>query len=175
MHAATNLCAIPSYFDPYWSFVFDRWVFVNQAFTIHWMKVKIPIHLYTGNHVIAMLNAQEKYENLSESVKDISEEIKSIKSITIDGHKFEIEIFYGGRHEVPCNLCRYTICKCYLFLYMVQMPSWEEAWYLTIMVHHRRSQNNQRNPRCHWKKKDLKYGCIDQPLFPSIEHFQHVI
>jgi len=43
-----------------------------------------------------MLNAQEKYENLSVSVKDISEETKSIKSITIDGHKFENTFFMGA-------------------------------------------------------------------------------
>ena len=40
-----------------------------------------------GNHIIALLNSQEKYEYLSEVVKDITSDIKSIKSLTIDGQK----------------------------------------------------------------------------------------
>jgi len=36
------------------------------------------------NHVIAMLNSQEKYEHLSEAVKDIANEIKITKSVAIN-------------------------------------------------------------------------------------------
>ena len=47
----------------------------------------------SGNHTTAMLNSQEKYEYLSQAVKDIANEIQSIQSITIDGHKFNIQFF----------------------------------------------------------------------------------
>ena len=50
----------------------------------------------TGNHVIAMFNTQEKYEYLSGAVKDLSNEIQSIQTITIDGHQFKIEFFLGA-------------------------------------------------------------------------------
>ena len=46
-----------------------------------------------GNHVIAMLNAQENYEHLSVAVKDIAEEVKLIKSIQIDGHEYNIKFY----------------------------------------------------------------------------------
>ena len=39
-----------------------------------------------------MLNAEEKHEHLSHTVKDIANEIQSIQSITINGHKFNIEL-----------------------------------------------------------------------------------
>ena len=39
-----------------------------------------------GNHTISMLNSQ----HLSQAVKDIGNEIQSIQSITLDGHKFNI-------------------------------------------------------------------------------------
>ena len=49
-----------------------------------------------GNHVIAMLNSQENYEHLSEAVKDIANEIELTKSITIEGHEFNIDYFLGA-------------------------------------------------------------------------------
>ena len=49
-----------------------------------------------GNHIIVMINSQEKYMHLSEAVKDIANEIKLTKSITIDGHNFNIEFFLGA-------------------------------------------------------------------------------
>ena len=49
-----------------------------------------------GNHVIAMLNAQENYDHLSVAMKDIAEEINLIKSISIDGHEYNIKFRMGG-------------------------------------------------------------------------------
>ena len=49
-----------------------------------------------GNHVIAMVNAQESYEHLSVAMRDIAEEINLIKSIDIDGHKYNIKFYLGG-------------------------------------------------------------------------------
>ena len=50
----------------------------------------------SGNHVIAMFNAEEKYEYLSGAVKYIANEIQSTQSITIDGHEFNIEFYLGA-------------------------------------------------------------------------------
>ena len=49
-----------------------------------------------GNHIIVMINSQEKYMHLSKAVKDIANKIKLIKSITINGHNFNIEFFLGA-------------------------------------------------------------------------------
>ena len=53
----------------------------------------------SGNHVIAMFNAEEKYEYLSGAVKDITNEIQSTQSITIDGHEFNIEFYLRANME----------------------------------------------------------------------------
>jgi len=57
-----------------------------------------------GNDVIAMLNAQEKYEHLSEALKDIANEIESLKSIKINGHNFRIEFSLSAdmKHLAIC-------------------------------------------------------------------------
>ena len=47
----------------------------------------------SGNHVIAMLNSQDNYEHLSKEVKDIANAIELTKSITIEGHEFNIQFF----------------------------------------------------------------------------------
>ena len=49
-----------------------------------------------GNHVIALLNSQENYEHLSVALNDIAEEIKLIKSISIDGHEYNIKFYLGA-------------------------------------------------------------------------------
>ena len=43
-----------------------------------------------------MLNAQESYEHFTVAIKDIAEEIDLIKSIDIDGHKYNIKFYLGG-------------------------------------------------------------------------------
>ena len=50
----------------------------------------------SGNHIISMLNAQEKYEYLSQALMDIADEIQSVQTITVDGHEFNIEFYLGG-------------------------------------------------------------------------------
>ena len=48
------------------------------------------------NHIIAMINSQEKYIHLSEAVTDIANDIQLTKLITVDGHEFNIEFFLGA-------------------------------------------------------------------------------
>ena len=65
-----------------------------------------------------MLNAQESYEHLTVAIKDIAEEIDLIKSIDIDGHKYNIKFYLGGdiKYLAIClgiqatNACIW--CKC---------------------------------------------------------------
>ena len=58
-----------------------------------------------GYHVIVMLNAQESYEHLSVAVKDIAEEIKLIKSISIE---YNIKFYLGADMKIFGNLPWYT-------------------------------------------------------------------
>lgn len=44
-----------------------------------------------GNHTIALLNAGEDYDQLSELLEDIQDEIKQLKSITVDDVAYTIK------------------------------------------------------------------------------------
>ena len=129
-----------------------------------------------GNHVIALLNAQEKYEYLSEAVKDIASEIKSIKFLTIDGQNFNIKFFLcadmkflaicaGIQAANATFSCVW--CKCPA----EQRHDTSKSW-CTIEDGARTIDEIKRLALV--KNKDLKYGCIRQPLFPSIP-IDHVI
>ena len=129
-----------------------------------------------GNHVIALLNAQEKYECLSEAVKDIASDIKSIKSLTIDGHNFNIKFFLCADMKylaicagIQAANAKFSCvwCKCPAEQRHNTSKSWctiedgartiDEIKCLALVQH-----------------KDSKYGCIHQPLFPSIP-INHII
>ena len=128
------------------------------------------------NHVIAMLNSQENYEHLSEAVKDIANEIELTKSITIEGHKFNIEYFLGADMKFlaiclgieaanATYLCIW--CKCPA----ADRHNTSNSW-CSIEDGARTVEEIQKLAL--EKKRGLKYGCIQQPLFPAIP-VDHVV
>ena len=66
------------------------------AFTLINVKSKECPISPRGNHVVALINTTEDYDNLQEAVRDIEEEIKNTTSITVNDLTFEIEYFLGG-------------------------------------------------------------------------------
>lgn len=52
-----------------------------------------------GNHTIALMNAGEDYNKLSESLEDIQDEVKQLKSITVND-VYTIEFFLGADWKV---------------------------------------------------------------------------
>jgi len=49
-----------------------------------------------GCHIIALLNTTEDYDNLDDALVDIADEMKILKSITVNGIVFSLEFFLGG-------------------------------------------------------------------------------
>lgn len=49
-----------------------------------------------GNHSIALLNAEENYDDFSESLEDIQNEIKDLKSAKVNDFEYKIEYFLGA-------------------------------------------------------------------------------
>ena len=49
-----------------------------------------------GNHSIALLNAEENYDDLSKSLEDNRNEIRDLKSVKVDDNENEIEYFLGA-------------------------------------------------------------------------------
>jgi len=122
-----------------------------------------------GNHVIALVNTEEKYEQLSEALKDIEKEIQSTQYLTIDDHKFKIEYFFSAdmKYLAVClglqaANANYSCiwCKCPKQQRHDTGKTWENEL-RTI------KEITQFAPK-------KKYGCIQQPLFPSIP-IDHVI
>ena len=129
-----------------------------------------------GNHVLALLNAQEKYELLSAALKGIARDIESIKFLTIDRQNFNIKFYFCADMKylaicagIQAANAKFSCvwCKCPAEQRHDTSKSWctiedgartiEEIKQLALV-------NN----------KDLKYGCIHQPLFPSIP-IDHII
>ena len=128
-----------------------------------------------GNHVIAMLNSQENYEHLSEAVKDIANEIELTKSITIEGHKFNIEYFLGDMKFLAICLGIEAANATYSCIWC-KFPSADRhntsnSW-CSIEDGARTVEEIQKLAL--EKKRGLKYGCIQQPLFPAIP-VDHVV
>ena len=138
------------------------------AFSILNVENENP-NLPGGNHVIALVNTEEKYEQLSEALKDIEKEIQSTQYLTIDDHKFKIEYFFSAdmKYLAVClglqaANANYSCiwCKCPKQQRHDTGKTWENEL-RTI------KEITQFAPK-------KKYGCIQQPLFPSIP-IDHVI
>lgn len=133
-----------------------------------------------GNHTVAILNCKEDYEHLAESLVEISEEVRTIKSVTIDDVEYEIEWFLTADMKFLAILAgieaanaRFSCvwCKCASEDRHDTMKTWsikdtgEGARTIEEI------QELSKLPR----RKDIeKFGCTRQPLFPSIP-IHHIV
>jgi len=131
-----------------------------------------------GNHTVAILNTTEDYNCLVDPLKEITEEIKDIKSIVINDIEYTIEWFLGADLKFLA-LCtgigaansKYACiwCKC---------PSEDRhditiKWSINDMKYGARTigeiQKLSALPKSKSKNEtNEKYGCKEQPLFPFI-------
>lgn len=133
-----------------------------------------------GNHTVAIINAMEDYETLSESLMDISNEIKEIHSIEINEVQYRVEWFFTADLKflalcsgIEAANSRFACiwCKC---------PSesrynTSQKWSVTNIEEGARTIDEiQELPKLSKNKDTEKYGCIRQPLFPSIP-IDHII
>ena len=78
-----------------------------------------------GNHVLAILNIQEKYEEIREGLSDICNEVENLKTITVDRDEYLIEFLIGAdlkflalstgieaaNAKYPCVWCKCPVDK----------------------------------------------------------------
>ena len=130
-----------------------------------------------GNHTVAILNTLEDYSCLAESLKELTDEMKDIKSMTIEDITYTIEWFLGADLKFLA-LCTglsaanskyaYIWCKC---------PSEDrhitKKWSINDVEKGARTIDEIQKllalPK-HKRKQKVgeKYGCKEQPLFPFI-------
>lgn len=67
---------------------------VNIAFTI--LEEGQRACSVSGNHTVAILKVSESYEGLSAGLKDICDEASDLKSVEINGIKYDIELYLRG-------------------------------------------------------------------------------
>jgi len=50
----------------------------------------------SGNHIVALLNTTEDYDNMTEAMENVVQDIKTLKSISVNGITFSVEFFLGA-------------------------------------------------------------------------------
>ena len=144
------------------------------AFTLVNVKSKECPNSQRGNHVVALINTTEDYNNLQEAVRDIEEEIKNTTSITVNDLTFEIEYFLGGDWKFlaisaglkAANSCYPCVwCKCP----NTDRHDLSKTWSIFDGAKGARTiAEIQKLSKSAHKKGVETYGCLRQPLFPSI-------
>lgn len=133
----------------------------------------------SDHYTIALINSTENYKNLSECFEDIVSEMKNLNILKVDDYTYTIDFFLGAdmkflamctgieaaNSTYPC-----VWCKCP----STDRHDLKKTWSMTDEVNGgaRSIDEIQRCSKLKKSKKNEKYGCINQPLFPciSIDH-----
>ena len=133
-----------------------------------------------GNHTIALINTTESYDNLSESLKDLIAEISEIKSITCTNGQWDIEFFLGADLKFLAICMGIEAANSTFSCIWCKCPSGERykqdvVWSVTDTDYGARTISEIQRLSCLKKtKNNQKYGCIRNPLFPTIP-VHHVV
>ena len=133
-----------------------------------------------GNHTIALINTTENYDNLSESLKDLTTEIAELKSITCLNEQWDIEFFFGTDMKFLAICMGLEAANATFSCIWCKCPSDKRykqdiVWSVTDTNYGARTiPEIQKLSSLKKTKKNEKYGCIRNPLFPTIP-VHHVI
>ena len=58
-----------------------------------------------GNYVLAILKTTENYDNLKESLADLTEEMSKLNKVKVRGKSYNIKQFLGGDWKFPTCVC----------------------------------------------------------------------
>lgn len=58
-----------------------------------------------GNYVLAILKTSENYDNLKESLSDLTQEMLKLNKVTVEGKTYNIEYFLGGDWKFLACVC----------------------------------------------------------------------
>ena len=130
-----------------------------------------------GNHTVAILNCTEDYEDLAESLVKISNEVRMIKSVTIDDVEYGIEWFLTADMKflaiiagIEAANARFSCiwCKCV----SEDRHDTAKKWSIKNIQEGVRTIEEIKQLSKLPKRKDIeKFGCIQQPLFSiPIDH-----
>ena len=141
------------------------------AFTV--IDEGVAAMLSEGNHAIAILRTTENYEDLKLELRDIVNEVNTLKNITVDDISYEIEWFLGGDWKFlalvtgiggaigtyPCVWCKCPKDKKHDMT--LKWSFWNSA--------HGARSIKETNDLSHRKGTlESKFGCKNRPIFQAI-------
>ncbi|CAH3140038.1 unnamed protein product [Pocillopora meandrina] len=134
-----------------------------------------------GNYVLAILKTSENYDNLKESLSDLTQEMSKLNKVTVEGKTYNIEYFLGGDWKFLA--CVYGLgaanqdyaciwCKCP----RGQRHDIQRVWSLSNSAQGARSLEEissfaKSKNQC---TKSKQFICKNNPLFPFIP-LDHVV
>ena len=132
-----------------------------------------------SNHTVALLNTTEHYEHLSEALEEIRDEIEQISTIEVDGEVYRIEFFLGAEWKfLALNTGIESASATYSCIWCT-CPSHDrhdvpKAWSVQDKQRGARTIEDIKTLATVKKRGREKFGCVRQPLFPSIPR-DHII
>ena len=145
---------------------------VNFTFTI--LNEKEVAMGERGNYILAIIKADETYENLLQSLADLRSEMTLLNKIIVNNRTYNIEYFLGGDWKFLACVCGLGAanqdyaciwCKC------PRLQRWdtEKQWSLTEI--NLGARTLEQISKC---AKSKQYNCKKDPLFSFIP-LDHVI
>ena len=150
------------------------------AFTLVNVNIEECPNSPRGNHVLALINTTEDYDNIEEAVQDIADEIKFTDSITIDDFTFKMEYYLGGDWKFLAICLGLKAANAFHSCIWCKCPSdkrhdLDKKWSLTNSEEGARSIEEIKKLCKFAKKRGVEtYGCVREPLFPSMA-VDHVV
>ena len=150
-----------------------------HSVVIAFVVIEEQLNSPSGNHTIALLNTREKYDELLESLENIRDEIKQIRTIRVDNVEYDIEFFLSadwkflailvGIESASANYsCIWCIC------HKDERHETSKVWSIQDTSKGARTIEDIKKLAKEKKRGSEKFGCIRQPMFPSIP-IDHVI
>ena len=72
---------------------------------VHIYNCLIYLIAEKGNYVLAIIKTKENFEGIKDSLKDLREEMATLKTITYAGATFNVEFFLGGDWKFLATVC----------------------------------------------------------------------
>lgn len=131
-----------------------------------------------GTHTIALLNTTEHYDNMAEALGKVIEDVKIMESITVNGATFSVEFFLCADWKFLALIVGIQAASSKHFCIWCKCTNEERQilgdWSMEDTMKGARTVDEIQNLAKSKRKSIEKYGCVRQPLFPTIQ-VDHII
>ena len=142
---------------------------INVTFTI--LEEGSKAMTADGNHIIAIINVPENYENLAVALADIRSEVASLTQLKVEGSLYKLEWYLGGDWKFLACVCGLGAatsnhpciwCKCPLY----NNYDGSKEWSLSDL--NKGARTVAEIEKASSSSRGEKFNVKNSPLFPSI-------